>query len=303
MKSSMLELGGGYRTPLLKIFEWMKVLVLHDRLPILWGSSGSAAEVLPKFWRRYRQHEGSHAVYTDHRARLNQVIPLQLHADEGQTLKKSACMIWSFHSPLGTGTSKQPKTYDLNLNYKGSTYATRFLLSICVKKVYKKAAERLDVVMAAIVEDLRELYFHGVEVVIQGVNIRFFAACSGFLGDWPVQAKFGHLTRHFARKGVFQLTSKSGICHLCRAGEVNLPPHDFSTTAAWRATYLTTAPWNEEGPLCALPQSRRKELIHRFDAFHTLHKGCFAELAGSGLDSRLCFTKCLLNSFISLYRL
>ena len=285
MNVSMMELGDSMKLPFLRVSDYLKVLALHEKLPLLWGCQGTATETLAKFWRRYRQHEGSHAIYQDHIGRLCNVLPLQLHGDEGQTLKKSACLIFNFQSPMGRGTSKQAEQFDFNLNYVGSTYSTRFLLAICAKKVYKKHPARIDAILDAIVGDLRDLYYNGISLVIDGKPVRMYVAVIGFKGDWPIHAKIGHLARHFARKGVYKMTENSGICHLCRAGEVNYDPHDFSPNAAWRDSILTKVPWDNPGPLCNLPQTPNKELMHKFDAFHTLHKGCFAELGGSGLDS------------------
>ena len=283
MKISTIHFEGNLKLPFLRVSDFLRVLSLHEKLPVLWGNIGSASAAFGAFWRRYRLHDCDHEVYRTHHGRLSQVIPLQLHADEGQTLKKSAVMIFNWQSPIGSGTSKQPEKCDLNMNYLGNTYATRFLLAMCVKKFYKKNPERLDRIMAAVVDDICDLFYNGIELVVQGARIKMFVAPIGLKGDWPIHAKLGHLTRHFCRKGVFKVSSKSGICHLCRAGETDLPAHDYSHEAAWRATYLQRPPWNHEGPLCRLPQSPNKELMHKFDAFHTLHKGCFAELGGSGL--------------------
>ncbi|CAE7831835.1 unnamed protein product, partial [Symbiodinium necroappetens] len=281
--TTMIDIGEDVNHPILSITEFLKVLALHDKLPLLWGGRGKASEILPRFWRHYRQHEGSHCVFNDHKHRLDKVLPLLLHADEGQTLKKTGIMVVSWHSPMGAGTSKYTDPNGLNLNFLGNSYATRFLATVCLKKVYQKHPEKLDNIISAIAEELRDLYHAGIEVVIGDRREQFFVATIGFKGDWPIHARVGRLQRHFCRRGVFKVSDKSGICHLCRAGEIGFPPHDFGPGAAWRSTVLTKTPWTTPGPLCVIPQSPHQELMHKFDAFHTLHKGCFAELAGSGL--------------------
>ena len=277
----MVKLEGDLMHPVLHVTEFLKVLALHEKLPVLWGGQGSRAQKLTLFWERYREHEGSHAVYEDHGSHLEFVLPLQIHADEGETLKKSGIMVISWQSPIGAGTSKQATSDDLNLNYLGNSYATRFLVTTCVKKVYKKHPARLDQLVAALADELHDLYTHGVELLINRKVVRFYVATVGFKGDWPVQARLGHLNRHFARKAIKTVSAKSGICHLCQAGEIGFPPFDFSPAAAWRSSYLRKVPWNGVPPLATIPQTPNKELMHRFDLFHTLHKGCFAELAGS----------------------
>ena len=195
-------------------------------------------------------------------------------------------MVVSWQSPLGEGTSKKDELQDLSLNFKGSTYASRFLSTVCVKKVYRKHPQRFDKIMAALADELCELFTNGVEVVITKRCVRVYGALISFKGDWPIHARVGNLKRHFGRKGVYQATAKSGICHLCRAGEINYPPFDFSINAAWKASYLQRVPWDVEPALARVPQTAAKEALHKFDVFHTLHKGCFAELAGSGIVLR-----------------
>ena len=290
MAAQNVELDADLMHPTLPVTEFLKVLALHEKLPVLWGGHSSRPTVLRAFWERYREHEGGHAVFMDHPEHLDCVLPLQIHADEGETLKKSAIMVVSWSSPIGTGTSKQDVLDEvLNMNFGGSTYATRFLFTVCVKKVYKKHPQRFEKLMAALADELHELHTNGVELLIKNRPVRMFVSTVGFKGDWPIHARVGLLSRHFARKGVKNVSTKSGICHLCQAGEINFPPFDYSSGAAWRSSYLKKPPWERSPPLARIPQTPNKELMHKFDIFHTLHKGCFAELAGSCIESLLKF--------------
>ena len=289
-----IEEGKAQDHPVLRISEYIKVLALHDQLPVLWGG-GSAMDVLPKFWRRFKRHQGSHEVFTKHGEHLERVLPLQLHADEGQTLKKTGIMIINWQSPIGTGTSRQTALADpMGLNFLGSSYATRFLVTVCLKRKYakKKCPEYLDEIFAYIAGELYELFHSGLEVVVGDQRVRYYVACTGFKGDWPIHARAGRLQRHFAKKGVLKATRRSGICHLCRAGELGFPAHDYDPNAAWRSTVLSRPPWTHPGPLTRIPQTPHKEELHKFDVFHTLLKGCFSELAGSGLASCPCSRFC-----------
>ncbi|CAE7445065.1 unnamed protein product [Symbiodinium natans] len=195
----------------------LRVLALHGKLPALWGGNQSAVEVLAKFWRRFRQLHPSHAIYTYHKNRLHQVLPLMLHADEGETLKKAGLMVISWQSP--------------------------------------------------------QLFEQGLRLDFpDGKHQHYYVAWVGLKGDWPIQQKLGHLQRHFSR-----LTTNE------QAGRPGVPLHDFSEHAAWRTTFLRTSPFETMGPLADVPQTASPEMMLRYDPFHTLHKGCFAELAGSGL--------------------
>ncbi|CAE7259534.1 unnamed protein product [Symbiodinium sp. CCMP2592] len=175
----------------------------------------------------------------------------------------------------------------MSLNYMGNSYSTRFLFSICTKRLYakKKRGFILDGIFEHLAEELRDLFYNGVTLKLNGGEDKtFFLALIGIKGDWPIQARMGNLQRHFCRKGVYKVSEKSGFCHLCRAGEEGYNPNDYSERAAWRSTFLKFPPWSSEGPFCRVPQSSAKEFMHKFDLFHTLHKGCFAELAGSPGD-------------------
>ena len=163
-------------------------------------------------------------------------------------------------------------------------------LSVRKKTYRKKKAHVLDSILEKLADELTDLFHNGVQLVVGGHVETFYVATIGLKGDWPIHARIGHLKRHFGRKGVLRESSKSGFCHLCRAGEIHYDAYDYSANAVWRTTYMTSIPWESEGPLCRIPQSARKEFMHKFDAFHTLHKGCFAELSGSAIARSLIET-------------
>ena len=293
MHVAMLDMGNGLHHPMLRVTDFLKTLSLHNKLCVLWGGpKQSASSILPEYWKRYKQQHESHPVFMDHHDHLDRVLPIQVHADEGETLKKTGIMVVNFQSPLGAGTSHCPWSDEfMGINFLGSSVATRFLVTVCLKKMYSKRKKKnrnggayLDKIFESLAEELRALYYEGVELFVGNKSERFYIAFVGLKGDWPIHIRIGKLTRHFSKKGVLRTSHNSGICHLCRAGETHYPPNDYSVDAAWRSTYLTKRPWNEEGPFFCIPQpSPARELMHKFDLFHLLLKGCFAELAGSSL--------------------
>ncbi|CAE7208233.1 unnamed protein product [Symbiodinium sp. CCMP2592] len=263
-----IDLGKEKQHPVLKISDMLQVLADKKKLQLFWGSTRlkTRSANLKEFWSRYRHQDAGHAIFEQHNDRLDKVLPVQIHADEGETLKKSGVMIINFQSPMGFGISTSDDVDDaMGLNYTGNTYSTRFLYTVCTKRSYsKKNKFVLDSILESLADELRDLFYNGISVQCGKEKMIMYVATLGLKGDWPVQARIGHLTRHFSKKGVYKTSNKSGFCHLCRAGETNYPPYDYSRNAAWRSSYL-------------------KELMHRFDVFHTCHKGVFAELAGSGL--------------------
>ncbi|CAE7235007.1 unnamed protein product [Symbiodinium necroappetens] len=236
-----VDVGHSTMHPVLKLKDFLKGLSSCGHLPSLWGSNKAEdrTDVLPKFWRRWKVHDGSHQVFQHHRGCLDVVLPIQLHADEGQTLKKSGVMVVNWQSPIGFGVSTQDDTAAaMSVNFLGSSIATRFLYTVCIKRCYsKKKRYVLDGIFENLADELRDLFYNGVSLKIGDQELTFYAASIGL-------------------KGVYEESAKSGFCHLCCAGQ--------------------------EGPLCRVPQSAAKEYMHKFDLFHTLHKGVFAELAASG---------------------
>ena len=279
-----VDIGLAKPHPILRISDMLETFANHAKLPRLWGG-GDRAAVLTRFWERFEVHQGSHEVFKEHSERLSYVLPLQLHADEGQTLKQSGIMVLAWQSPIGAGIATQQGNVDMGLNYLGSSYKTRYLISVLLRKVYTKQVKTsLDDLVSVVADELKRLFYDGIELNIAGRKIKLFCAMVGLKGDWPIHHKLGHVTRHFACK----LTGKSrGICHLCLAGRAGFDLADYSQTAAWKSTYLVHPPFETPGPLARIPQSPHLELMFRYDPFHTFQKGCFAELAGSALVSQL----------------
>eukprot|EP00439_Symbiodinium_sp_Y106_P043807 s7781_g5.t1 len=241
--------------PVLKLKDFLTGLASCGKLPLLWGSKNATdrTDMLSKFWRRWRVHDGSHEVFEHHGNHLDLVLPIQLHADEGQTLKKTGVMVLNWQSPIGFGVSTQDDcAAAMSVNFLGSSFATRFLYTTCIKRCYsKKKRYVLDGILENLASELVDLFYNGVSTKIGDQELTLYAALVGLKGDWPIQARIGNLIRHFTRKGVYEVTEKNkGFCHLCCAGQLGYDPNDYGERAAWRSTYLTTRPWKEEGPLC-----------------------------------------------------
>ena len=75
---------------------------LENAPEILGGWSGDAPDNFKAFWELYRQTHGSHKVFTTHPDRLQHVVPLCVHGDEGRAVKKTNYLVMSIESPLGS---------------------------------------------------------------------------------------------------------------------------------------------------------------------------------------------------------
>ncbi|CAE7288493.1 unnamed protein product, partial [Symbiodinium pilosum] len=150
-----------------------------------------------------------------------------------------------------------------------------------LKKVYKKSLAPFYKVLDSIAEELLQLWRYGVDIFLKGRKLTLYICVVAVKADWPLLAKLGRFQRFFGRKTRLLNAAAKGICHLCRAGQDNIPYHDYSQNAAWRPTYLQDEAYDGNPPFHDLPW--HNPLIYRFDIFHVGHKGVFAELAGSAI--------------------
>ncbi|OLP79425.1 hypothetical protein AK812_SmicGene40282 [Symbiodinium microadriaticum] len=199
----LCTIAAGFMDECREVSDMLRVLAEKEKLPLFWGSTNlkTRSATLNDFWSRYRSHDAAHAVFQEHGEHLHRVLPLQIHADEGQTLKKSGVMVINFQSPMGFGiTTSTDSTDAMALNYIGNTYATRFLYTVCTKRTYaKKNKFVLDSIIEALADELADLFYNGVSIQLGKKRMTMYVATIGLKGDWPVQARIGNLTRHFAR--------------------------------------------------------------------------------------------------------
>ena len=291
---SYMDLDGLSEHPWLRPSDLLRVFVLEKKLGLLMGDC-SSFEVVQEFWKRYELVQPRHPVFQLDPGDLQYTLPCVLYADEGSTLKKQSLMCVSIQPVLGRGTYAasrcEASPAAMGLNFMGSCYKTRFLLSVLATRFYKKQPNILDNLIREIVRDLSGLFGKGVAVCVGGVVKTIRICILGLKGDWPILARFGHLTRSFhkQKKGGRALRSpdEGGICHLCKAGCPSMPYQEYTEAARWCASFLSVPPFDpaDPSPLADLPQPPEKELFYQYDLFHTTHRGVFAELAGSAIAS------------------
>ena len=280
-----VKLKDGSLHPVFRVESYLRIMSLHDKLPLLLGHTADLS-LVKEFWNRVKCFDPGHKVFQEHAGREAQVIPCCLYCDEGRTLRKSTILVCNLQPVLGG--NKEP-TYDaseMHTNMKYSSWATRLLLFTMVKSTYKKNPESLYTTWESYAEELLRLWEHGVEVLFGRKKIRLYINVYAIKGDWPMLAKMGKLARFFGRKTRTRVQEAQGMCHLCLAGREGVPFHDFGDDAAWRATFLRHSPFKSNPPFACLPQ--HSAMLYRYDIFHCCHKGIHAELAGSGLVGHRC---------------
>ena len=269
--------------PVLKPKDVLETMAACNKLDCF--LHGHSPKDFSNFWERFRALEPENLVFIQHAGQLEKVIPYMIHLDEGTGQKKKPILILQFHAILGLGSRRAS-----DLNFIGSTFKTRLLYTTMPASTYGKKAKKQKIIATlfeAWTRDLMTLFTDGFDYeTADGKASKLFAACVGCKGDWPALNLAGNLERHIGRVEKADAGKPCpGICHLCRAGMPKYPWHEFGPQAKWNLDRAEVpAPWKPRNTpplltLCLNPCS--PESFFKIDCFHTLHKGCFADLAAS----------------------
>ena len=273
--------------PILRVKDLLKTLDDANQLRLLTGGMGFAA--WETFWNRFRAEAPDHPVYDVHAGHLDQVLPVFVYGDEGQSHKKAGFLVVQWQPVCGYGTSFSVKREDTDLgtNMLGVSFTTRFLFSVMRQKLYSRKPHAFHKIMEEMSEELRDLFFSGFSWSSGCTKARTIYLCViGCKADWPMLKKMGNLVRshHGSRAGPGK---GKGLCHLCLAGQPGHEDWHNIYDGSWKETDTDdmAAPWSRPSPLTRLtplPESMVfKTWFYRPDVFHTFHKGVMAELAGS----------------------
>eukprot|EP00438_Fugacium_kawagutii_P003442 Skav200195 [mRNA] locus=scaffold2383:347672:348328:- [translate_table: standard] len=208
-----------------------------------------------------------------------------LHADEGTSVKKKALMVLQYQPLLGKGSRKRKRDDEIpGINLLGHSLTTRFLFSVMLAKMYnrKEKNQPLLALVRHMCLQLKDMFYEGVTVNIDGKSEQIFLVTIAMKGDWPALSKLGRLVRHHGRMTVSAEDGK-GICHLCHGGMRGHAWHIISYTnmAAMRVDFQL--PWSRESDLTReIPMDPAfKAAFFKVDIFHTCHKGVMADLAAN----------------------
>ena len=297
---SQIKLGGNHCLPYLKFSSWVQFLFSHNLWHHLCGleqpNESMCKKVWSQFWDRYKKIHPTHPVF--HRGLdMSRVCALILHGDEGRTAKKSAILIVSLHSILGYGlrTATNARNDIHKLNYKASTWVTRFLLGVLPKSLYQYDAglsdeeggsedendeddidgDVVESLLQFISNDLAMLYNDGFINPFTGEKHYFVVL--NIAGDWPWLQKSGHLTRTFMNAAKHKgSVSGTGICHMCLADRSGYEWENFEQDVpAWLPSVNIESPFRKEPALLSIPHDGGNQpQFWSWDLFHTYHLGC-----------------------------
>lgn len=287
--------------PVLRLRDWVSFLLRFNVWHILCGLESPDAErekkVLSSFWRRYKQAHPSHPIFQmaeEKKICLSRVAPCVLHGDEGRGQKRQAFLVCNYHSLLGQGTNPESRRNAQNkvpnhkhrLNFKTHSYCHRLLFGCMPKQFFThENAEVFQSFLANAASEASHMASEGVSHPRTGE--KYWVMTLGITGDWPWLHRAGDLRRSFnnVQKKTNLRKLPVGVCHLCRAGQQNVPYEQFQTKRpVWHSTMFQEDPFNSPSPFLAVPHIRDEfPSFFKFDVFHTWHLGLGKQFLGSCL--------------------
>ena len=252
-----------------------------------------AQQHLEEFWRQYKLSHGSHEVFREHPQHLRYVIPMLWHGDEGRGVRRGNTTVSTIETPFGldSGTDEcysacqcctetGPELWRRqNINLKGHSYLTKFLMLVLPKKYYKNSTLLQDILIK-ISTELRALFYEGIEIRGQIWHV----SVVGLKGDLAWFQKIGELDRCYTR---LSTSINAPCCHECMAGSTHAPFEDLSSNPAWASTIFTVRPWITEPStgILKVPYDRlQPEKVLKRDLFHCTKIGVYQDfIAGAVL--------------------
>ncbi|CAE7265539.1 unnamed protein product [Symbiodinium microadriaticum] len=271
--------------PILAIRDFVEGLSLEDHMTTLFH--GHEAADYARFWADWQKLQPDHPVYEVHAGRLDKVVPIWIHADEGTSQKKKGLMVLSWQPLLGQGTQRKP---DSSLNFLGPSVSTRLLFSVMSTQLYNTASKkkRLMALTDVFARNLADCFERPIDVAWNGTSEQIYLCCLGMKGDWPALIKLGNLNRHHLRD-TWSTDAGAGICHYCMGGMRGHAWHDLSFANMLAMRQDAPPPWSTPPVLIQhVPHSILQEpYFFRIDLFHLMHKGVLADVAANAMVSQL----------------
>ena len=285
----------------IRLRDWMDFMANKHCTHILCGlhrpDRTRERAILSAFWSKFREAEADHPIF-DLAQRgvleLAQTFPLLYHGDEGRGRRRAPFLVCSWHSVLGRGSApgrrarpaQHAQEYiKLQTNFRGHTFTTHFIHAGLPKTIYQDQNVFNELLLSALAE-ANFMASHGVLQRYSGE--KFWCMVLGITGDWAWLHKAGNMQRSFnnVEKNLGRpQRAPAGICHLCRAGQRDIPFEQFLTRQpTWLQTCHTVSPFGDPSPLLSLPHvPGREAALFKFDLWHCFHLGVGKAFTASGL--------------------
>lgn len=267
--------------------SWAEFLVNSNVWHVMLGLHQPDArrerKILLEFWRRFKIWKPNHQIWnevSEHSIDLSHTLPIILHGDEGRGRKRGPFLVCAYSSCIGFGTlasnaaCKHRPFLQMRLNYSESSHVHRMISAALPKLVQDEKA--FDEILACLAHDSASMLRQGV---VSNTGQRFHMAVLQNTGDWVWLGKSGHLSRTFAsveKRPRGQSSVPRGICHYCRAGQLDIPFEDFSSNPGWLRTMFQPAdrPFVKRPILLDIPhEPDRPASFFTFDLWHGYHLG------------------------------
>eukprot|EP00438_Fugacium_kawagutii_P031449 Skav200325 [mRNA] locus=scaffold1760:150800:168374:- [translate_table: standard] len=276
---------------------WCKFILEHNLWHALVGlhkpDDARERAILLEFWKRFEVMKPHHQLwqeFSQYNIDRSRCCPVLLHGDEGRGKKRSGFLVVAYHSYIGFGTaaSKERKKHRpyarMGLNYTESTYMTRMLTAV-LPKMYKDEVA-FETIMEFVKDCALDVLRNGVLSPHGPTHHMAVLHCSG---DWAFLVKAGKLTRSFScvekrPRGINSIPR--GICHMCKAGQLNLPFEDFGRNPIWEPTMFEAgdSPFTARPVLLGIPHEPSAEPgFFAYDLWHAFHLGLGKTFTASAL--------------------
>lgn len=296
-----VQISKDMEVPVLLLSSWFKYLMSMNLWHTLSGlSEPDDARCKAQWgllWDNFRKIMPRHRVFqlaSSGVIELERTAALLLHGDEGRSKKKTAIMILNVSSILGRGSDVKNRRATLqtdyakqDINFKGNTWVTRYLLAVLPKGMYdpkKGVGAAFDMLSQCLVDDMNEVINNGMMSLKGEKHWVIPIYC---VGDWPFHQKCFHLSRTFgsAAKQASSKQEAKGICHNCLADQAGFPFEDFeSPEPRWRTTIGQVSPFLQDPIFLQLPHDDTLPTSFiGLDLFHGFHIGAGKVFCSSAL--------------------
>ena len=294
-KSPGIRFTGDFKA--ISLRDWCKFMIDHDCWHVMLGlhrpNPKRECDILSAFWQRFKALRPHHQLWEEfekNNVDLSRCCPMVFHGDEGRGRKRAPFLVASYHSVLGFGTHaanqfrKHREYLTMKLNYSESTHVTYLLTAVLPKMLKDEVA--FQTILQFVTQDSLSMIRSGVQ---SNHGERHYMAVINCTGDWAFLAKAGNLGRSFSNveKRPRGLNSNPrGICHYCRAGQINVPFEDFGPNPCWKSTMFEEGdvPFTKRPTLLGIPhEPDREAAFFTYDVWHSLHLGMGKTFTASAL--------------------
>ena len=243
----------GVDVPWISPESWLSFLVDHGCWPLLAGCErhdyAGAARNWSQFWEAYKTVNPNFDLFEMDGIDYSKTAAMFIHGDEGRTLKKNGMLVTSLQSALGRGYDqkrvRRQNDTNLQVNFAGHSFTTRFVLSTIPKTAYEAQPEVFHEAIDHVARSCSKLLRRGVADKARGGEI-YRVVILGVKGDAPYLQKVAHFYRSFnttVKRGEERGQPK-GCCSYCLAGTNLCAAEEIGTDSpAWLRTMVVKLPW------------------------------------------------------------